>query len=66
MKNTDIYEYIMMTGCFNRMKSLRNSWRDEKDKKYGLATIMDVGGDDYRSYSFVMKRCEAIIKESRT
>lgn len=63
MKNTDIYEYIMMTGCFNRMKSLRNSWRDEKDKKYGLATIMDVGGDDYRSYSFVMKRCEAIIKE---
>ena len=62
MRNSAIYENIIMTGCFNRMKALRNGWSDER-KNYGLATIMDICGDDYRSYSFVMERCESIIAE---
>lgn len=63
MKDASIYENLMMTECFNRFKMLRNNWNPDKNKGYGLATIMDIGGADYRSYSFLMEKCESILIE---
>ena len=63
MDTSSIYENIMMTGCFNRLKAIRNGWKTEDEKAYGLATIIDIGGTDYRSYDFIMKECNPIIIE---
>lgn len=63
MDNSTIYENIMMTECFNRLKAIRNSWNDDDKKVYGLATIIDIGGRDYRSYNFIMDQCHSIIIE---
>lgn len=62
MDNSTIYENIIMSACFNRLKAIRNSWSGDK-KEYGLSTIIDIGGSDYRSYSFIMKQCHSIIVE---
>lgn len=63
METKNIYENLIMTSCFNRLKAIRNSWNEDAGDRYGLATIIDIGGEDYRSYSFIMKRCEDIILE---
>lgn len=63
MDNSAIYENIMMTGCFNRLKAMRDGWSDDNKKVYGLATIIDIGGGDYESYSFIMDQCHSIIVE---
>ena len=56
-----IYENAMLEVCFNKLKSLRNSWTYEKNDKFGLATIIDICGDDYLSYDYIMKHTENII-----
>ena len=56
-----IYENAMLEVCFNKLKSLRNSWTYEKNDKFGLATIIDICGDDYLSYDSIMKHTENII-----
>lgn len=63
MDNTKIYEDIMLTTCFNKLKAIRDGWSEDKGSKYGLATIIDIGGADYRSYDFIMDKCESIILE---
>lgn len=63
MNTTEVYENIILTSCFSRLKSIRNRWREDKADKYGLATIIDIGGEDYRSYDFIMDRCEAVVLE---
>ena len=42
---------------------LRNSWNDDKRNDLGLPSIIDIGGHDYRNYSWIMKCCEDIIYE---
>lgn len=56
-----IYENAMLEVCFNKLKSFRNSWTYEKNDKFGLATIIDICGDDYLSYDSIMKHTENII-----
>ena len=63
MDTSSIYENIMMSGCFNRLKAIRDGWKDSDRNTYGLATIIDIGGADYRSYDFIMKQCNSIIIE---
>ena len=63
MDNTNIYENYIMVTCFSRLKAIRNSWNEEMGDKYGLATIIDIGGPDYRSYDFIMNRCKSVIQE---
>lgn len=63
MNTTEVYENIILTSCYSRLKSIRNSWKENKTNKYGLATIIDIGGEDYRSYDFIMDRCEAVVLE---
>ena len=60
MDNSAIYENIMMTGCFNRLKAIRDGWSDDNKKVYGLATIIDIGGGDYESYNYIMNQCRYI------
>lgn len=62
MDNSKIYEEIMLNSYFNKVKYIRNGWKDE-EKPFGLATIMDVGESDYRSYNYIMERCDSIIYE---
>lgn len=64
MDNSKIYKEILLNGCFNKMKSIRNAWSDnKKESVYGLPSIIDIGGSDYRSYAFIMKQCESLIYE---
>lgn len=63
MNTIEVYENIILTSCFSRLKSIRNGWIENKTNKYGLATIIDIGGEDYRSYDFIMERCEAVVLE---
>ncbi len=62
MDNTAIYEKVMMTNCFNRLKHYRNSWNMEK----GLGSpdkLIDIAGSDYDQYCFAMSQCNSIINE---
>lgn len=62
MRNSkEIYENILLNDCFNRLKILRNSWTYEKNDKFGLATIIDIFGDDYLSYDSIMRKTEKLI-----
>lgn len=63
MNTTEVYESIMLTSCFSRLKTIRNGWREDKADKYGLATIIDIGGEDYRTYDYIMERCESAVLE---
>ena len=62
MDTQEIYEKYIMQAGFNKMKSLRNQWSN-KDIKYGLRTIVDIGGSDYSSYRFTMDRCTENVYE---
>lgn len=61
MDTTPIYENIMMSNCFNRLKAVRDGWRDKEKKTNGLDTIINIGGSDYKSYNFIMNQCYSII-----
>ena len=63
MRTQEVYEKVLLTECFNRLKTIRNSWRENETDKNGLATILDIGGNDYRSYVSIMKRCESVVLE---
>lgn len=63
MDNSSIYESIMMNGCFNRLKDIRNSWNDKKSSVYGVEQIMDVGGEEFRNYDYIMNQCNLVIVE---
>lgn len=62
MDTQEIYEKYIMQAGFNKMKSLRNQWSN-KDIKYGLRTIVDIGSSDYSSYRFTMDRCTENVYE---
>lgn len=66
MKRSDtayIYEKILLNTCFNRLKAIRNSWVKDNDEKLGIDSIIDFGGDDFRTYNYIMENSESIILE---
>lgn len=61
MDNSVIYENIMMTIGLNRIKAIRDRWDSDKMQPNGLSTIIDIGGNDYRSYRYIMEQCHDVI-----
>ena len=60
----NIYEEIMLGHYFNRMKYLRNSWNSKEDTStFGVASLIDIGGEDHRQYEYIMQGCSDIIFE---
>ena len=64
MESKEIYEKIMMDYHFNKMKYFRDRWDAKKDRgKYGIETLIDVAGEDYKQFQFIMKSCNKIVFE---
>ncbi len=63
--NTDvIYQKIMLEDYFNKLKNLRDRWNTSTEKQYsGLASFIDIDGEDHRQYSFIMDYCNDLIFE---
>ena len=61
MDNSNIYKNIILDACFRKIKNLRISFDECDDYVYGISTIIDVGGSDYRKYAQIMKSCNLII-----
>ena len=55
-QDTDvIYQKIMLEDYFNKLKNLRDRWNTSTEKQYsGLASFIDIDGEDHRQYSFIM------------
>lgn len=63
MDNSSIYEKLLIDNCFNKIKSLRNSWT-QINNTYESAFIIDIGGSDHSFYDYIMEQCESIIIET--
>ena len=64
MDTRHMYEQLMLEFYFNKMKYLRNQWRGQTSEQYlGIASLIDIGGDDYRQYESIMQGCESIVFE---
>ena len=59
----EIYEKIILEFCFNRLKTLRNGWNRSSDEKIGLDSIINISGENYRSYNDIMELSDSIILE---
>ena len=64
MDNSSIYEKLLIDNCFNKIKSLRNSWTQSNSNTDKSTMIIDIGGNDYRFYDYIMEQCEVIIIEA--
>ncbi len=53
MDNSQLYERIMMDDYINHIRFFRNMCNFNQFKANGLSTIIDVGGDDYRSSAYL-------------
>lgn len=51
-----------MTICYNRLKSIRDSW--DRNNTDVASPIIDIGGNDYRTYDFIMRYCNEVIVET--
>ena len=59
MDNSIVYEEIMMTKYFNKMKYYRNAW-DEEMGTINTSPFLDIEGEEYRTYDFIMKQTRSI------
>lgn len=59
----EIYEKIILEIYFNRLKTLRNGWNRSSDEKIGLDSIINISGENYRSYNDIMELSDSIILE---
>ena len=64
METSTMYEKVMLEYYFNKMKYLRNQWSASSEKKpLGMASIIDIGGEEHRQYKYIMNGCTKIIYE---
>ena len=64
MDTHKVYEEIMLERYFNEMKYLRNQWRGKDNTRFlGVESLIDISGEDYRQYEFIMRRSTEIIFE---
>lgn len=66
MNTSHIYERIMLTYSFNKMKNLRNQWdwggvRD--NPLPGIASLVDIGGPNSREYESILHSSDSIVFE---
>ena len=67
METQHIYERIMQNKYYNEMKHLRNQWQSSSDSvMLGVESLIDIEGNDYRQYEFIVKRSKEIIFEMLT
>ena len=64
MDTKQIYEKLMLDYYFNKMKHLRDGWKGSPgDRLPGVASLIDIDGDEYRQYKYIMDRCNNIVFE---
>ncbi len=57
-----IYEKIMLDNYFNKMKYIRNGWKESEEVRFpGVNSLVDISGKDHLQYDSIMHRCSEII-----
>lgn len=64
MKNTnELYDQIIIRKYLSKLKNNRDRLNFQNNTKYGLSTIINLGGDDYIPFDFIMKNAESLLKD---
>ena len=64
MDTHKVYERLMLGKYLYKMKYLRNGWNDRIGSYYhGVASLIDVTGEEHRQYESIMNECSEIIYE---
>ena len=65
MKTTnELYNQIIIGKYLSKLKINRDRLNFQNNTKYGMSTIINLGGDDYIPFDFIMKNAEFLLKLS--
>lgn len=64
MKNTnELYHQIIIRKYLSKLKNNRDRLDFQNNTKYGMSTIINLGGDDYIPFDFIMKNAESLLQD---
>ena len=64
MKTTnELYNQIIIGKYLSKLKINRDRLNFQNNTKYGMSTIINLGGDDYIPFDFIMKNAEFLLKD---
>lgn len=64
MKSTnELYHQIIIRKYLSKLKNNRDRLDFQNNTKYGMSTIINLGGDDYIPFDFIMKNAESLLQD---